>query len=241
MMAGRNISATHVAFTSTRVMATCAVVGQAAGTAAALCVARALVPRSLAEDAKRVRELQQLLLRDDQTIRGVCNEDPSDFARGATVRASAQQGDAPASNVANGVVRDIPKSPASPLAAMNGWSAPMGPEGAWIELAWPRPQRLRAVQITFDSGFARELTLSASDIVSRGIVRGPQPETVRDYRIYLRKAGSEELSLAVEVTGNYQRLKRHRFEAVEADAVRVHVTATNGTPKARIFEIRCYG
>src|SRR5207249_6696894 len=38
MMAGRNISASHVAFTSTRVMATCAVVGQAAGTAAAQCV-----------------------------------------------------------------------------------------------------------------------------------------------------------------------------------------------------------
>ncbi|MFO0955890.1 MAG: FAD-dependent oxidoreductase [Isosphaeraceae bacterium] len=35
MMAGRNIAATHVAFTSTRVMATCAVIGQAAGTAAA--------------------------------------------------------------------------------------------------------------------------------------------------------------------------------------------------------------
>src|SRR6185295_6331403 len=34
MMAGRNISATHVAFTSTRVMATCAVIGQAVGTAA---------------------------------------------------------------------------------------------------------------------------------------------------------------------------------------------------------------
>ena len=36
LMAGRNISCSHVAFTSTRVMATCAVIGQAAGTAAAL-------------------------------------------------------------------------------------------------------------------------------------------------------------------------------------------------------------
>ena len=38
MMAGRNISATHAAFTSTRVMATCAAIGQAVGTAAAQCV-----------------------------------------------------------------------------------------------------------------------------------------------------------------------------------------------------------
>jgi len=38
MMAGRNISASYVAFTSARVMATCAVEGQAVGTAAAQCV-----------------------------------------------------------------------------------------------------------------------------------------------------------------------------------------------------------
>jgi hypothetical protein len=36
MFAGRNLSATHIAFASTRVMATCAVVGQGVGTAAAL-------------------------------------------------------------------------------------------------------------------------------------------------------------------------------------------------------------
>jgi hypothetical protein len=38
LMAGRNISATHIAFTSTRVMATCSVIGQAMGTAAACCL-----------------------------------------------------------------------------------------------------------------------------------------------------------------------------------------------------------
>ena len=44
MMAGRNISATYAAFTSSRVMATCAVIGQAVGTAAAQCVERCLAP-----------------------------------------------------------------------------------------------------------------------------------------------------------------------------------------------------
>ena len=50
MMAGRNASCSHVAFTSTRVMATCAVMGQAAGTAAALCVQHGLTPRQLYRD-----------------------------------------------------------------------------------------------------------------------------------------------------------------------------------------------
>ena len=45
LLAGRNISATHVAFGSSRVMGTCAVIGQAAGNAAAICCIESLNPR----------------------------------------------------------------------------------------------------------------------------------------------------------------------------------------------------
>src|SRR5947209_5424959 len=62
-MAGRNISASYVAFTSSRVMATCAVIGQAVGTAAAQCVEAGVLPRDLAKDPKRLERLQQTLLR----------------------------------------------------------------------------------------------------------------------------------------------------------------------------------
>ena len=40
------------------------------------------------------------------------------------------------------------------------WIAPMSGEGAWIELAWDEPQTIRHVQLTFDTGFHRELTLT---------------------------------------------------------------------------------
>ena len=46
-MAGRNISCSHVAFCSTRVMSTCAAVGQAVGTAAAICVGERVTPAAL--------------------------------------------------------------------------------------------------------------------------------------------------------------------------------------------------
>ncbi len=49
LFAGRNISVTHAALSSTRVMATCAIIGQAAGTAAALCTEHNCAPRSLSE------------------------------------------------------------------------------------------------------------------------------------------------------------------------------------------------
>ena len=94
MMAGRNISATHAAFTSSRVMATCATIGQAVGTAAALCVEKSKLPRQLAEDKQLVSVLQQRLIRDDQTIKGrpgelLRNEDTSDLARTASISSSA--------------------------------------------------------------------------------------------------------------------------------------------------------
>jgi hypothetical protein len=235
MMAGRNISASHVAFTSTRVMATCAAIGQAAGTAAALCVRHDLTPRQLADDRKRLAELQQTLLRDDQTIKGLRNEDAADLARDADVSASAALEHAPAENVINGVTRDIPGK------SINRWTAPLGEKGTWLDLAWKSAQKLRGVQLTFDSGFQRELTLTASDAVNAGIVRAPQPETVRDYALLYRKPGSDEWVELLKVEGNHQRMRRHRFTPVEAVALRVHVTATNGPKLVRVFEVRCYG
>ena len=234
LMAGRNISASHVAFTSTRVMATCGVIGQAVGTAAALCARYGLRPRKLYQDRKRLVELQQTLLRDDQTIKNLRNEDPADLARQARVKASDAFEHAEAANVINGLPRDVPGR------SINRWTAEMTAGGPWLELSWKKPQKLREVQLTFDSGFQRELTLTASDAINRGIVRAAQPETVRDYTLSYRKSSRGPLVELLKVDGNHQRLNRHRFPAVEAQSIRLHVRATNGDKLVRVFEVRCY-
>ncbi|RCX21684.1 FAD dependent oxidoreductase [Fontibacillus phaseoli] len=87
LFAGRNISATHVAFGTTRVMATCAILGEAAGTAAALCAANSVTPRELGQ--RHLSELQQTLLRQDASIIGLRADDPDDLAPKATVYASS--------------------------------------------------------------------------------------------------------------------------------------------------------
>lgn len=87
LMAGRDISATHIAFGAARVMATCAAMGQAAGTAAALCVEHGVTPRELHADHRE--ELRQTLLRWDAPVLGVANADPDDLARTAEVTASS--------------------------------------------------------------------------------------------------------------------------------------------------------
>ena len=168
-MAGRNISATHTAFTSTRVMATCAVEGQAVGTAAALCSRQDLLPRQIFADKAKLRALQQTLLRNDQTIKGLKNEDPADLARTATVTASAEDPKSPAASVIDGYVRRVPGE-------AHRWAAPLAADGAWIELAWPQPVRLGQVQLTFDSGFQRELTLSASEAANQHMIRARSPK-----------------------------------------------------------------
>jgi len=233
-MAGRNASCSHVAFTSTRVMGTCAVMGQAAGTAAALCARSGITPRQLYSDKPRLLGLRQALLRDDQTIKGLRNEDPLDLARKAKATGSASLEKGDAANALDGWVRDRPG------VVEHRWVAPMSADGAWIELEWDEAPILRHIQITFDTGFHRELTLTASDSHNRNIIRGPQPETVRDYVIKVRTADGRTVDVAT-VRGNHQRLRRHDFEPLEAKAVRIVVNATNGASEAAVYEIRCYG
>lgn len=93
MMAGRDISASKMAFGSTRVMGTCAVGGQAAGTAAAMAVEYSCGLRDVGKD--HIEELQQLLLKDDCYIPGYRNTDPGDLARQARVSASSALPESP--------------------------------------------------------------------------------------------------------------------------------------------------
>ncbi len=88
MMAGRNISVTHVALGTTRLQATGAVEGQAVGTAAYLCAKHGLMPRQICEG--HIDELQQLLLKHDCYIPGVGNESKEDLARGRSVTATSE-------------------------------------------------------------------------------------------------------------------------------------------------------
>lgn len=89
MLAGRNISQSHVAHGSTRVMKTTSVIGEAAGVAASKALAAGATPRSLAGDPGLVREVQQQLLRQGAYLPRLANEDRDDLARLPGVEVSA--------------------------------------------------------------------------------------------------------------------------------------------------------
>ena len=80
-IAGRIISATHVAFASTRVMATSAVGGQAVAVAASLCKKYNCSPRELGE--KHLKELQLELWRSGQYLPQTDIKDSNDLVQEA--------------------------------------------------------------------------------------------------------------------------------------------------------------
>lgn len=87
-LAGRIISASHVAFGSSRVMATCAHGAQAVGMAAALAIQKNILPKDLSEE-KYIGELQTLLNRRGQSIPHIQQEDDDNKVSKANIIASS--------------------------------------------------------------------------------------------------------------------------------------------------------
>ena len=237
MFAGRNISATHCAFGSTRVMATCAVIGQGVGTAAAHAVANGLAPAQLADDGPAIHAIQQRLLRDDCYLIGAGNQDDDDLARHATITASSGDG----TQVVTGQTRSVHGARGAPpdraRPGPHRWMSAHLP--AWIELAWDRPIRPGRVELVFDTGLSRILTLSHDDTYTGWMRWGvPQPECVRDYRIDGR--GGAAWQTMVVTTGNHQRRRVHQLPGEFVTALRITVTAAHGIDHARICEVRVY-
>lgn len=85
-MAGRDVSTTHVAFGGIRIMGTCALMGEAVGTAAALAIDEACTPREIYTD--HLQKFQQILLKNDASLLGISNQDPTDVVRESKITSS---------------------------------------------------------------------------------------------------------------------------------------------------------
>lgn len=229
MMAGRLISCTHLAHSSSRVMGTASLTGQAAGTAAAIAVAHGVQPRAVGFGGL-LRDLQQRLLDDDCFIPGIVNTLPNDVARSATVSASGSIPGHTPENVINGKIRNRGDE-------INCWAAPLLPDhGAWIRLDLQRETTLQEMVIRFDSNLNEEITLTMSHKVNDAQSIGAPPTLIADYDVAFLLKGHEVTKL--QVRGNYQRMNRHALPDVLCDSVRVAFLRTHGDACARVFEIR---
>ncbi len=227
---GRCHSATHLAMASTRVMATCAVMGQGIGTAAAHCKTIGRLPGELG--GQDIEQIKQTLLRDDAYLLGTPNRDPSDLARGAKASASSSLPTFGPENVLDGVARVRHGS-------SHQWrSESLNPEHCRLELNFGEPKKISRVHLCFDTGLDRKMTLTHQDGYHESMIEGQQPETVKDYRVEALVDGSWRT--VAEVAGNYQRLRIHQFSPLPVSRLRFSVSATNGVEQARVFEVRAY-
>ncbi len=87
LFAGRSIGVERSVFFSSRIMNTCALSGQAAGTLAAACLCAGKAPAEL--DGREIEAIRRTLVRDDMLIPGAVIEDRGDLARQAAIWASS--------------------------------------------------------------------------------------------------------------------------------------------------------
>ena len=225
---GRCMGASKLGMATSRVMATCAIGGQAIGTAAVqLCAGNCVNVRDI-----DMHKLQQTLLKDDCYLPELINEDEEDLARGAKVTASGELTGYPAADVISGVSRRI-----------NGknhqWrTGSVSKEGEWLKLELEKQSAVNLVQIVFDSDFDVEKKITLSSRRQKSQVPGVPDKLVRDYDVILLKNDKEVEKK--EIRGNYQRLNRITFDSVVCDAVKITISATNGHPGVNVFEVRIY-
>ena len=245
MFAGRNISATHIGFAALRVMATCGVIGQGVGTAAAYAVKRNILPLEILADQETVKCIQLRLTEDDCFLPGIEIEDKN-VVLPDRIAASSQQAEAEANNVNSSLNRAVfgegGLNPRYEAGGVNRWMSEPG-QGlpAWIEFCWDKPVTINQISLVFDSGLHRPLALTkdrSSETMNKTMLWRVPPELVSNYTVKYQHDSGKWIDIFC-ARDNYQRLRIHRFEKIKLHKIRVVVSKTNSLNHARICSIRC--
>jgi hypothetical protein len=240
MFAGRNMSATHIAFSSTRVMATCAVMGEGLGTFAAIAANSGKPFEEAWRDPSLVRAAQQQLLRQGAFLPGRRLEDRN-LADEARIVASSEQERGRAAQVVDRHSRAVhgPRGVRPDLTepGTHRWMSDPSDPAPWLELRWDRPVAIRKLTLVLDTGLHRPLTLTHQDSFWAKMVWGPQPETLKEFKIWAETGqGTEEVC---HVRDNYRRQLEFDVQLENVSRLRLEAIATNGLDHARVVELRC--
>ncbi len=216
--AGRNISSTHIALASSRVMRTCAIIGQAVGTAAHIAIRHTCSPRTVA--SSHIEEVQQNLLYDDAWLPCIRRK-TSSLTESAQISSSHPD----AEILRNGIDRP------TTLNAHRWESQP----GAWVAYEWDTTEHVTEVRLVFDSELRSDFKKMRQRAqypldqqpasVETSLVKAFRVETVDE---------NENCSLLHEETNNYQRMAKI---AVNRPCKKVRVTCneTWGDHAVKLF------
>ncbi len=213
MCAGRNISATHIGFSTARVMGTCGVVGQAVGTAAVVATRHGVLPREVGQ--KYIGEVQSILMEDDCWLPHIRRP-----IAPLTANASLTVGYGDGSALTNGLDRRV-------------WGNDNGYFGMCnrpITITFDEKKKVSSFRLVVDSDLDREhiegnpnlMTIPMPLFYARsynGTSFGFPTCLLKEFRVeYLDDAGN--WVVGYETDSNYQRLIREELN-VETTAVRL--------------------
>lgn len=213
LFAGRCASCTHLAMSSTRVMGTAASMGQAAGTVAAIALARG---RALGDfDAVDIRCTQQLLLRDDAYLPGI-RQDFSSLTQHARLEASSGDPEP----LRDGINRPVGN-------VSHAWECRVDD---WVAYHFDSPQFVTELSVTFDSALDRLLCMS--ELQADDQMTEIPGQMVRSLRVDL--FDGEHWGTLRTVRANHQRFVRLPVHA-RTQGVRLAIDSTWGTPQTRLY------
>lgn len=227
LLAGRLISQTHIALSSSRIMATCSLEGQAVGTAAALCKQKAIMPRELGQ--LHINELQEQLLRDDAFIPYRPAKDSHDLVRKAAILFASTTNSGDATLLKDGWSRDYNDE-------IHHWESEGLP--AEVQVEWESRVRISKIEIKCDTNVKKNLMLRRDSLQNDYYSTTVPKELVKSISVEARVEGSwQELGL---IDKNKRRLIKFNFDQIETTAIRISVKETYGAKNVKLFELRCY-
>lgn len=223
MFAGRNISVSHVALSSTRVMGTCSLLGEAMGTAAALCINMNISPRECAKD--HYKTVQRKLI-DGGVFLPHLKKEYSPIIKNAKFNISDEE----KATLFNGVERPRSKEDE------NGIWLKVGGE---LSFSMEKEERIAKIRLQLDPDYKRK---SISDNMKMRIY-AMKLHTGKDFNP-VRVADTIVKDLDLIVDGEVVYSLRDNFRSLitlpvnkKAKDITIKFISTNGNEKVHIFGI----
>nr|WP_304955040.1 FAD-dependent oxidoreductase [uncultured Acetatifactor sp.] len=230
--AGRNISVSHAVLSSCRVMGTCALLGQAVGTAAYIAVAERCLPKDISE--KYVVRLQNLLMDDDCYLPHF-RRPVSALCRNALLTGDGERLEC----LRDGVDRDR-------IGEAHAW---VGRIGHRITYTFDRPCHIKRIRFVFDSDLNRstlpypENKMNRNMFHNRHLSYAPSyvPKTMlKRYRVAALCLNGDR-QIIVDEANNYIRLRKYDTDISDCTEIIFEPLETWGSDVVRIFSFEADG
>ncbi len=226
--AGRNISVTHTAMSSTRVMATCAMLGHAVGNAAVIAVREKTTPRGVYN--RHMNELKQSLMEDGNYLPWNRLE-PSWIMKGASISSDGKD----AGILIDGLERRVD-------GVDHAWVGEMNQE---VVIELPKAEQASYLRLVFDSDLNREewkeqkwyvksYPMVCNRFMDDQAVTVP-PTIVKEFEVWV-DYGNGVWVMETKITDNYQRMVKIPLNKI-VKRVKMIPQETWGSKLVRIYSM----